>query len=70
MFFPQNFWIKTVSDILIILYLIKFRSNELYFYYNLGIRKIQLWIFTFSLDYLIFLLCFYLSGVLVRLIFK
>jgi hypothetical protein len=70
MFFPQNFWIKTISNILMLLYLLKFKSNELYFYYNLGIRRVHLLIFTFTLDYLIFLACFYFSGILVRLNYK
>ena len=67
-FFPQSFWIKTISDIFIILYLLKFKSNELYFYYNLGIRKIQLWFFTFSINYFVFIFAFYCSGFIVRLI--
>jgi len=68
-FFPAGFWIKTFSDILILLYLLKFKSNELYFYYNLGIRKTQLWFFTFTIDYLVFILCFCGSSFILRLIY-
>jgi hypothetical protein len=67
-FFPAGFWIKAVSDLLIILYLLKFKSNELYFYFNLGIRKSQLWFFTFTIDFLVFILCFCVSSLILGLI--
>jgi len=67
-FFPQGFWIKTFSNIFIVFYLLNFKANELYFYYNLGIRKIHLWLFTFAIDYIILVLFFCLSGLAVKLI--
>jgi hypothetical protein len=67
-FFPQSLWTKVITDFFIVLYLLKFRSNEFYFYYNLGIRKSRLWFYTFALDFLVFITCFCCSGLIVRLI--
>jgi len=67
-FFPQGFWIKTFSNIFIVLYLLNFKANELYFYYNMGIRKIHLWFFPFAIDYFILILFFGLSGLVLKLI--
>ena len=66
-FFTPCFWVKTITDIVIILFLFNFKPNELYFYYNQGIRRIHLWIFTLVIDYLILVIGFFISGFVIRI---
>jgi hypothetical protein len=67
-YFPQNFLIKSITNILIVIYLLNFKSNELYFYYNLSVSKVYLWIFTFAIDYLVLVFGFFISGFIVKFI--
>ncbi len=62
MFITPSFWIKILTNILILLYLISFKANEMYFYYNFGIGKTTLWITTFIIDFLLFFLAIWLTG--------
>ena len=66
MFIGPFFWIKTATNFLILLYLIKYKANELYFYYNLGIGKAAIWITTFLIDYLTFFLAIFITGLILN----
>ncbi|MEI7662445.1 MAG: hypothetical protein WCK34_09615 [Bacteroidota bacterium] len=66
MFLPPFFWIKVVTDSLIMLFLLRIKANENYFYYNLGIGKSTLWITTFIIDLLLFFLGMFLAGVVIN----
>lgn len=65
---PAFFWIKTITSIIFLLYLVRFRPGERYFYYNLGISMTTLRIATFGLDYLIFFTGMYITSVIVNLL--
>jgi hypothetical protein len=52
MFIGPFFWIKTLTNFIILLYIIQFKAYEMYFYSNLGIRKWELWISSFLLPYI------------------
>jgi len=62
MFIGPFFWIKTFTNVFILLYLIQFKAHEVYFYANLGIRKWELWISTFLIDYIVFFIAVYITG--------
>jgi hypothetical protein len=67
-YFPLVFWTKTISNILFVYFLLKFKANELYFYYNLGISRTALCAWTFAVDYSVLVLSYYFSGLIVKLI--
>ncbi|MCX6242775.1 MAG: hypothetical protein NTX43_13305 [Bacteroidetes bacterium] len=67
MFIAPFFWIKTITNILMLLYLIQFKANEIFFYANLGIRRGELWIITFLMDYMVFFMAVYLTGLSLKL---
>lgn len=67
MFIGPFFWIKTLTNVVIILYLLQFKAHEVYFYANLGIRKIELWSITFLIDYTVFFIAVYLTGLSLKL---
>jgi len=67
MFIGPLFWIKTITNVLMLLYIIQFKAHEIYFYANLGIRKMELWIIAFLLDYIVFFTAFYLTGLSLKL---
>ncbi len=64
---PAFFWIKTVTSIIILLYLVRFRAGERYFYYNLGFGMTTIRAATFGLDYLFFFTGMYITSVIVNL---
>ena len=66
MFIAPFFWIKTITNVLILFYHIQFKAHEMYFYTNLGIRKGELWIITFLIDYIVFFTAVFLTGILGR----
>lgn len=47
---PLFFFIKIVADVLIFLLWYNLREQQLYYYYNLGIRKRLLFAFTMGFD--------------------
>ena len=67
MFIAPFFWIKTITNILMLLYLIQFKAHERFFYANLGIRRGELWIITFLMDYMVFFMAVYLTGLSLKL---
>ena len=67
MFVAPFFWIKTFTNALILLYLIRFKASELYFYFNLGVGKKSLWIITFLIDYLLFFLAICITDLILKL---
>lgn len=54
------FWIMTGGFLLSVYYFEVTRKNEFYFYYNLGIGKIKLLLFTFALHLLFILPILYI----------
>ncbi len=69
MFIAPFFWIKTVTNIILIFYIDRIRANERYFYHNLGIGRSSLWGTTLVVDYLLFFLAILLTGLGVSLFF-
>jgi len=49
------FWFKIITFALIFYYIKEYKSKEFYFYKNLGISKKALWIFSTSLDFIIYI---------------
>ena len=70
MFVAPFFWIKTLTNALILGYLISFRTDELYLYYNFGVGKKSLWSITFLMDYLLFFLVIYCTELALKLYMK
>jgi len=67
MFVGPFFWIKTITNVLMLLYILQFKAHEMYFYANLGIRKRELLGIAFLTDYLIFFIAIYLTGLSLKL---
>lgn len=65
-FFPQSFWTKAITSILIIFFIMKYKNKQLYFYYNLGINKTSLWIWTLFIDYFILVVGFIIAGIYIN----
>jgi len=53
--FTLIFWFKMVSYGIIIYYINNYKSKEFYYYQNLGIPKLTLWIGTLTFDFIIFI---------------
>ena len=54
--FAPLFWFKIIS-LLLVWYLVQtFQSNVFYYYWNLGVSKSRLWVFSLGFDFLLFLL--------------
>ena len=60
---PPFFWIKTLTDAVILIWLTRFKAGERYFYCNLGVGTRTLWISVFCIDYLVFFLAMYLAEI-------
>ena len=69
MFIAPFFWTKTITNVIILLYLVNFREKEQYFYTNLGISRRELLITAFLIDYLLFFAAVYLTGLSLKLSF-
>ncbi|MCX6284910.1 MAG: hypothetical protein NTW31_11830 [Bacteroidetes bacterium] len=67
MFTAPFFWIKTFTNLLMLLYLIKFKAHEMYFYANLGVRKRELMMTAFLIDYLLFFSALFLVSLCLKL---
>lgn len=50
------FWIKIIVDALLFYFWFNFRGHEIYYYYNLGIRKRLLFSFATIVDLTLFLI--------------
>jgi hypothetical protein len=50
------FWFKVLTSALFLYFLNTYKSNEYYYYKNLGISKLKLWISSISIDLIIFIL--------------
>ena len=59
--FTVLFWFKIFTIGLIIYFINSFKANEFYYYKNLGISKLRLWISTISLDLILFILLIVLT---------
>lgn len=59
--FTLLFWFKILSLALIFYYIHSYKSHEYYYYKNLGLSKQFLWISTFILDMILFVLFIILS---------
>lgn len=70
MFVTPFFWIKTFTSVIILLYVIKFKADEMYFYYNLGIGRVTLFLFTFALDYVLFFTGIFITGLILDHFFR
>ncbi len=49
------FWFKIFTLVVTFYYINSYRSHEFYYYKNLGISKLKLWIPTLTFDFLLFL---------------
>ena len=67
-FIPPFFWAKIVTDILILLFIIKLKEKELYFYFNLGISRWSLWVSMLLIDFTIFFLVMYVIDLSFKLV--
>lgn len=67
MFTAPFFWIKTFTNVIILLYLIQFKAHEMYFYANLGVRKRELMVTAFLIDYLLFFSALFLTNLCLKL---
>ncbi|MEI7492714.1 MAG: hypothetical protein WCK92_15035 [Bacteroidota bacterium] len=67
MFTAPFFWIKTFTNLIMLLYLIKLKAHEMYFYANLGMRKRELLITVFLIDYLLFFSALFLTNLCLKL---
>jgi hypothetical protein len=67
MFIAPFFWTKTITNVIILLYLVNFRVKEQYFYTNLGISRRELLVSVFLIDYLLFFAAIYLTGLCLKL---
>ena len=56
--FSNFFWIKILTLGVIVYFINNFKKEHFYFYKNLGINKIPLWISVITLDLLILLIPF------------
>jgi len=52
--FTLIFWFKMVTYGVIIYYINNYKNKEFYYYQNLGISKLTLWIGALTFDFLIF----------------
>lgn len=61
--FTPVFWFKIFTVVLIYYYINGYKKNELYYYKNLGISKLKLWLPTLIFDFLTFLFLTILVGI-------
>jgi len=54
--FMPLLWVKIITSAMIFYLVYSFKKEEFYYYKNLGIAKKYLWIGTFSIDFMIFLI--------------
>ena len=60
--FSEYFWLKTVTLGLFFYYLHYYKRDNIYYYYkNLGLSKKQLWITTFTIEYILFFMLLILA---------
>jgi hypothetical protein len=52
--FTLIFWFKIITYGIIIYYINNYKNKEFYYYQNLGIPKLTLWIGTLTFDFLLF----------------
>ncbi len=52
--YAMLFWFKVITSGLIFYYMKEYKTKEFYFYKNLGVSKKALWIFSASIDFLIY----------------
>lgn len=48
------FWFKVLTSGLFYYYVNTYKANEYYYYKNLGLSKLQLWISSITIDFIIF----------------
>ncbi len=53
--FTVIFWFKVISLGAIVHFINSYKRNEFYYYKNLGLSKLTLWIATLSLDFILFI---------------
>lgn len=53
--FTALFWFKMITFGLIIYYINSFKRDEFYYYKNLGVSKLLLWISTLLFDFVLFI---------------
>jgi len=54
-------WFKNITLAIILFHINSYKTNDFYYYKNLGISKTSLWIWTIILDYGLFILSIYLT---------
>nr|WP_294874021.1 hypothetical protein [uncultured Pedobacter sp.] len=52
--FTLIFWFKMISYGIIVYYINNYKKKEFYYYQNLGIAKLTLWLGTLTFDFLLF----------------
>jgi len=52
--FTILFWFKIITLSIILFFINNYKDNEFYYYQSLGLSKKTLWIYTISIDLLIF----------------
>jgi len=56
------FWFKIATLALMVYYFSSYKRHELYYYKNLGVSRLQLWIPSLLFDFLLFLALIILTG--------
>ena len=54
--FMAVFWLKAGTMAILYRYINRYKQQEYYYYYNLGISKKLLWITTLSFDFILFII--------------
>jgi hypothetical protein len=54
--FTMIFWYKIATMLIIYSFINSYKRKELFYYQNLGIGKLKLWFFAYSLDFLFFVI--------------
>ena len=54
--FMAVFWLKAFSMAILYRYINRYKQQEYYYYYNLGVSKKLLWITTLSFDFILFII--------------